>query len=307
MTPAFRYDQASGLLLPFSGGPSLALGVGSAFVKPDATNTGIPAGTTLTEIHGDMVITVDGTIIEDKDVFGFIDVRARNVIIRRSRVRGSGPGTGNTGLIIALNAACVNLLVEYCELRPDFPSYWLDGIIGDNFTARYNKVYNVVDGFGINGTGVLNTACYSNWVYDLSYFSPDPNHTDNQTHNDCIQVFGGDGAIIAGNRLDCFLSTTVGTLNNPYTQGNAAIQLNQGTAPLTNLAANDNWVDGGNITVNGLGVTGDIGDLLRNRCGRGSHSGQVIGFATATVCNTGTGADVNVYDDNGTPVPIYRA
>lgn len=307
MSPLYVLDVPGGYLRPLGSGLLIPLGYMPG-AKPDATNTGVPAGTTLTPYHGDMVITTAGTVIDSADVFGFIDVRAANVVIRNTRVRGSSGGAGNTGLIVALNAACVNLRVDHCDLVPDFPSYWLDGILGDNFTATACDVYNVVDGFGINGTGVLNTALYSNWVHDLAYFSPDPNHSDNHTHNDCVQIFGGSGAIIAGNRLESFTSTTVGTLNNPATQGNSAIQLNQGTAPLTGLSVTDNWMDGGGVTLNGLGVSGNIGSILRNRFGHGSTFNQTIGLAAGVVCNTGDGtADQNVYDDTGLPVTVYHA
>jgi len=308
MTRAYWYDAAAQLFYPINGGPPIDVsGVAPAgYIPLDATNTGVPAGTTLTPLYGDQVITVDGTVLENRDIFGFVDVRARDVQILTSRVRGSSGGTGNTGLIAAYNAACVNLLVDHCDLIPDYPSYWLDGILGDNYTARWCNVRNVVDGFGINGTGTLNTAAYHNWIHDLAWFSPDPNHSDNHTHNDCIQIFGGSGAIVVANRLDCFTSTTVGTLNNPNTQGNAAIQLNQGTAPLTGLWVTDNLCDGGGVTINGLGVSGDIGTIMRNLFGHGSYYGEPIAFASAVVCDTGSGADLNVYSDTGNPVTITR-
>src|SRR5262245_7755881 len=76
---------------------------------PDASNTGVPPGTTLTPVTGDVQITVNGTVYEGKFVTGSITVTASNVIIRNCKVSAGGiyavrfsGGTGN--------------LIEDCEL-----------------------------------------------------------------------------------------------------------------------------------------------------------------------------------------------
>lgn len=53
---------------------------------PDATNTGVPAGTQLTAVNGDLTITTANTVVTGKDVNGCIVVKASNVVIRNSRV-----------------------------------------------------------------------------------------------------------------------------------------------------------------------------------------------------------------------------
>ncbi|SDL83304.1 hypothetical protein, partial [Tessaracoccus oleiagri] len=52
---------------------------------PNATNTGVPAGTVLRR-SGSIVVTTPGTVIDGLDVDGSIDVQANNVTIRNSRV-----------------------------------------------------------------------------------------------------------------------------------------------------------------------------------------------------------------------------
>jgi hypothetical protein len=49
---------------------------------PDATNTGVPAGTKLEVMTGDQKITEAGTVIEGKDIRGCITVVAPHVTIR---------------------------------------------------------------------------------------------------------------------------------------------------------------------------------------------------------------------------------
>src|SRR2546427_3410110 len=60
--------------------------IAQTLTYPDATNTGVPAGTALTVVNGDVTISTAGMIYENKDVRGCITVNAANVIIRKSKV-----------------------------------------------------------------------------------------------------------------------------------------------------------------------------------------------------------------------------
>ena len=102
----------------------------AAAVKPSSATTGVPAGTRLTRHNGDIVVTTPGTILDALDIYGFVKIRAANVTVKRCRVRGSGPGTNNTGLVDCNNANVRNALIQDCLLVPDHPSVWLDGVIG---------------------------------------------------------------------------------------------------------------------------------------------------------------------------------
>src|SRR5262249_58867725 len=53
---------------------------------PDETNTGVPPGTTLTQVNGDIDVKVDGTVIDGQDIHGCVRVQAANVTIRNSKV-----------------------------------------------------------------------------------------------------------------------------------------------------------------------------------------------------------------------------
>ncbi|GIJ57186.1 hypothetical protein [Virgisporangium aurantiacum] len=56
---------------------------------PDASNTGVPAGTKLSNYSGPCTITVTGTVVEAKTVnCDTFEVRARNVVIRKSKING---------------------------------------------------------------------------------------------------------------------------------------------------------------------------------------------------------------------------
>jgi hypothetical protein len=64
-------------------------GTGSTKGWPNATNTGVPAGTALTTYRGPCTITAAGTVIDAKTVNCDLDIRAARVTIRRSKINGS--------------------------------------------------------------------------------------------------------------------------------------------------------------------------------------------------------------------------
>jgi hypothetical protein len=55
---------------------------------PDASNTGVPVGTTLTSYTGSLTITTAGTVIDAKRITGDVIIRAAGVRISRSSITG---------------------------------------------------------------------------------------------------------------------------------------------------------------------------------------------------------------------------
>src|ERR671917_580631 len=56
---------------------------------PDANCTGVPSGVTLTAYTGSCTVTADGAVIDAKTVnCAPLSIRAKNVVIRNSRVNG---------------------------------------------------------------------------------------------------------------------------------------------------------------------------------------------------------------------------
>ncbi|MFC0644608.1 hypothetical protein [Cellulomonas phragmiteti] len=237
-----------------SASPSPTAGAGTPVAppaggKPGASTTGVPAGVNLTRHDGDIVVTQAGTVIENMDVHGFITVRAPNVTIRRSVVRGSGPGTTNIGLVNCNHSACSNLLVEDVTLVPKQPSVWLNGIFGHDYTARRVNTYHVVDGFQIhnvrNNGGPVNVVIENSWCHDMSYFHSDPNHSNGPTHNDCIQIQGGTDIRITGNNLESFMSTKAGDQNYDARNRGSALMVTPNAAAVSRVNVTGNWLDGG--------------------------------------------------------------
>ena len=297
--------------------------------QPAETTTGVLPGTPLTVHHGDIQLTTPGTVLENLDVYGFIDVMAADCIIRNCRVRGSGPSTYNRPLIQCQSQACVNAVIEDCELRPDQPSYWLNGITGHDFTARRCNIYWTVDGIGIFDTvkktadvNVLVEACY---IHDLSFFTPDPNHTnDHMTHNDGIQIQGGANGRIIGNNIQGFLQVPAGawpgfnaSLSDPtrlHPQYGAiatsCVQATPNVGVLTGWVVDSNYLNGGAVGVNlaNSTPTSDFGTISRNRFGHGQglplgHAADSANtWAIATHVNQTATLTGNTYGDTGASI-----
>jgi hypothetical protein len=202
----------------------------------------------------DLVITQDGTVLDGLDIYGDIKVRAKNVVIRNSRLRGGKfIPRSNTGIVDSNSAAVQNLLVEDCTLIPDQPSYYRDGIVGHDYTARRNHVSRTNDGFGIfnvpGGPTAANVLLEANYVHTLTFWSNDPAHTDG-THNDCVQVQGGENIHIIGNTIKCDQVDGAGSAPSPRSpHAGQGILLQQNVSKLANVVVEKNWLDDAGATL----------------------------------------------------------
>ncbi len=253
-------------------------------VRANASNTGVPPGTTLTAVQGDLVVTDTGALVDAKDIHGFLIIEASNVHVTRCRVHGRAT-SGNASAIDVQSGT--NILIEDTEVTVDFPSAGVDGFGGAHFTARRLDIHGGVDGMK---AGSASTVEYS-YIHDLMSFDHDPNQGGGPTHNDAIQILAGTTIRITGNTL------------LPAKSQNAAIQITEDFGAVTDVHIEGNFADGGGCTFNfshkgaasldGLTTSG-------NRFGRNSFFNCPILKSTQThLVSSG-----DVWDDDGTPVPI---
>ena len=80
---------------------------------PDATNTGVPPGTTLTA-SGSRTLSQNGQVLEGVDLTGSVTVTADNVTIRNSKLHTNSGGSGST--VITLNNGADNFTLEDSEV-----------------------------------------------------------------------------------------------------------------------------------------------------------------------------------------------
>jgi hypothetical protein len=225
---------------PAGGDARLRVGV----QRPGLDSTGVPAGVALRRT-GPVTVRNDGAVIQDLDVDGSIEIMADRVTVRRCRVRG-GVYWG-----IRVHEEATGTRLEDVEIAPTVPSRKVDGIRGDGaFAALRLNIHGTGDGMQA-GAG---TRVEGSWIHDLASGPGD--------HSDAIQIRGGGGIVLLGNRLEG--------------AGNAAVMAGNELAAIDGLVIERNWLDGGNYTLNlRLGGRGSFTGLriVGNRFGRASVYG----------------------------------
>jgi hypothetical protein len=168
---------------------------------------------------------------------GILASQVGNVVVRNCRVHSSFFGTTDTGIVNTTSGSVPHgwdaVLIEYCDIYADSPSFWLNGVFGHGVTIDHCNIYHVTDGIGTqvafnSGEPYVYAKITNNWVHGLSFFegayapqtsyasggSPksntsipavnpggDPGHPDG-THNDCWQPQNGGRAICTNNFFD---------------------------------------------------------------------------------------------------------
>ena len=130
-------------------------------------------GTKLTVHTGDLTITTAGSLIDGLDIRGYVVVKAPNVTIRRSIIRGGPVGTVNRGMLAITQPGAGNFLVEDVTIVPSNPSPYINGInVNQPGIIRRADISGTVDGMMIYGSGVRIEGSY---LHDFAHYTKDPN------------------------------------------------------------------------------------------------------------------------------------
>ena len=146
----------------------------SACGLPDATNTGVPPGTSLRTHSGDITVKTAGTVIDRQDIRGCVRVQAPGVVIRRSKI-----ACRNFPVVASFNGeySGTGLVVEDSEIS------CLDtngtGLSDTNVTARRLDIHGCENGFDIDASFIVQDS----YIHDL--------YQSSEAHTDGIQLAGG--------------------------------------------------------------------------------------------------------------------
>jgi hypothetical protein len=254
---------------------------------PGATNTGVPAGTSLSSHSGIFDTSSNGQVVQDRDIAGSLVINHSDVIVRRCRI--IMPPT-EIGVIFIANTASGTLTIEDCELDGSNKS-GCSGIFYDSganvaVTARRLNIHRVENGVG----------CLSNFdIRDSWLHSFDPDGAD--PHTDGIQTSAAVSNVnIIHNTIDLSGVDTGGT--------NSCVQLN------TTTTDNQNWLVENNKlllhpTIGGACVRIPSGSVVGNniRVRNNRMMPGLFGYCIPDPPNTITEWSGNVNDSSGAGVP----
>lgn len=255
--------------------------------RPGADTTGVPPGTRLTVHEGDLTVSTPGTVIDGLDVHGRILVKADDVTVRRTFVRGGKAPGPNVKALVSAWFGAKNFVIEDSTLKSQYPSAWQNGLQGYNFTARRLDVSNVVDNALIQGD---DASILDSWFHDTTWYSPHPQQPDNQTHNDNLQIEGGHHLLVQANFFE--------------EAANTSIMITQNAGQTADVQVVGNWFHGGGACNINMAEKGG-GPILGFHLHHNRFGVPRLGKCAVLVPRTSqVTLDGDVWDATGEPVAI---
>lgn len=219
-----------------SGGPGGSSGGGAnnpscAWPRfPDASCTGVPAGTALTT-SGSLNITADNTVIDGKLITGNVIVRANNVTIKRSKIL---PGNST-----AIRVMTGNVVVEDVEIdgqQANGADVANAGVVicCNNYTLKRVNIHRVYEGPRVGN----NVTIEDSYIHHLVRCT----QNGQNCHIDVLQATAGNNIVVRHNTLLAYNDVT----NDPL---NASFIIKADTGPINNVLVERNYMNGGNYTI----------------------------------------------------------
>jgi hypothetical protein len=236
----------TGTVAASTGTQTNCIRVPSACGYPDATNTGVPAGTGLSSKSGDMTVTSSGTTIKDIALEGTIDVDANNTTIEDSEITVDGTQKGCSspcgGKGIWIKEGVTGTIIRHVTCHGGAPT-------GENVTefciqnndsstkVSYVHLYNCT-------TGMVGPGEWSN------NFEDQTGEEIPEEHYEDIYYGGGEGPLIVNHN----------TMLNPQGQ-TAVVFASVDFGDQTTLTITNNLMAGGGYMIYG-GGSGSGGKVL---------------------------------------------
>ena len=148
---------------------------------PTTATAGVPAGTALTVVNGNLTVTTNGAVVDGKEIHGCVDVRASNVTIRNSRI------IGQCFYGVRTDLAAGKTVLDRVEINCVNGSG--TGLAGPNFAAHAVYIHDCENALEINTNSSVTDSV-------LSAREGTP-----AAHGDGIQSQDGNNVVIRHNTL----------------------------------------------------------------------------------------------------------
>jgi hypothetical protein len=219
--------------------------------KPVASNTGVPAGVTLTAYTGPSDITVNGTVIDGKDIHTRIFIDANNVTIKNSRI--TDPQGNSSGTVLGVGESwnttsrqdTTGTVLSHLQVIGSGRGGCDIVVGGINYTADALDVSGCEDGMH----SAANTIITNTYIHD--------NSSAAGGHVDCFQLYTGStgGHGITLDHINC-----EGTITNSAAGFDKTVQTD---GHIHGFVIKNSWLAGGSQYLNisceassGLACTG---------------------------------------------------
>jgi hypothetical protein len=270
---------------------------------PDATNTGVPAGTTLKAVPSQLTsgpgwsynaststvtVTAKGTVLSGLAITGTLQISASNVTVKNVQVTSGG----NFGISLAHTTGVTiqNSTISGQNSTAGRVSYAIDDVYGDStgMIIKANNISNFRTAIQVS-TGQVD----SNYIHDPGFVAGD--------HTNGIYVNGGTQSLMIWNNT---IFDSMGQTD--------AINLDAGTpgpsAPVANKTISDNLLAGGAYTIYGGAASGSPTSnivIQDNRFGQlyYAKSGLYGPAYYFNAAGTGNKWTMNIWDTTGQSVP----
>lgn len=202
---------------------------------PGPGNTGYPAGTAFSRtVSNGVVVTTDNTVIDGWDVRGGIEVRARNVVIRNSRVTMSAGGADGSGVVsIRPGASATIERTTLNGLNATHACVWHEGssmkVDAVDCSGVNDGIFMWATQVGVDGTGD-NFTITNSWLHGFTTQAANG-------HIDAIQTEGAKHGLIRHNTIDVAQDQ------------NAAVALWNGRKSVDDVRVDGNLIAGGGFSV----------------------------------------------------------
>jgi hypothetical protein len=234
---------------------------------PDASNTGVPAGTSLKPTGG-FTASTNNAVYDGLEISGTVTVRATNVTIKNSRI--------SDVAFFGVDIEGGSVTLQNVEI--DCGGTGTKGILNGNFTAIRVNIHNCEDGVFADRDFTIRDS----YIHDLA--------TSPTAHNDGIQSIDAINVTIEHNRIYA-VDTSAIWLNN-----NSGGQLAQ------NALVKDNLLAGGGWTLYCPADASTNVQVLNNAFST-KFFPKVGGFGPATDCADEIQSG-NVYQETGEPFTL---
>ena len=252
---------------------------------PDASNTGVPAGATLTAYTGPSNVTTPNTVIDGKTI-GCIQVSAPGVVIKNSKITCHGfyaVRVGDNGV-----PSATPLVIQDSEITCNGAGT----AVGEaDVTVLRSNIHDCENGFDAN----RDITVRDSYIHDL--------YQSSTAHPDGLQMAGHyeGGTLYMWAKNITIVHNTIYATNDAGVIGNAAIISNRGGD--TNVLIDSNLFAGGGYTIYcEQGAKGNNYRLTNNHFST-RFSPKVGYYGPMTDCSD-ENASGNVYHETGQPISL---